>query len=1171
MKPGNPWSVKGIQPAARQAAKDAARRHGMTLGQWLNHVIMDNNEEKLDAAPEAVLEQQPKRQRPAPYQQPPQVHVAPQPQVEPQVAPQATAGPSATPQPKSQHLHDKIEDLAAKLDSIVNSQSAKRAQNQWEDDSSSAQKWGDIAVENSQPDVVTETIRPLEPQAPSKSKIFGDRMSALTEKLDSIVQARADTKSRADENMMELETALRNVINHIEVSDRQNTDVMKSIQARLSELSSRTALSNNSTMRQLTGSISEMEERLSHMSQRLTKSETETNVIAGGVDDKINELAGGVDDKINTLATRLDKSLNQGPEPQFLALQEHTKRIASQLDEVLQASKNTAAADKIDTRFAEISDRIKHTEQQHVTGIEQQYSKLSALEDSINQLFEAVEQNRTLTKENVFNASQKSFESIEKMEAIAEQAALKAAENAAQRSAEHVAAIMADDGLNKKEVTASLVALRGEMHQLQESTIEAAQRSVEESISVGISSEATKAIAEPMMALRQAFDQLQDSSKNTEIRNQETLEAVHDTLEKVVERLVALETAPEENSERSPLPSLSMPEMNLVPSSEFEPPLETPEENANLSTSDTSSESAEDVTKDASKLKASPATDDVPFPWQQEGSINRDQHSPVAAIDAPETENDDSAAPTLNHNFLDAARRAAQAASQMPRNIAESDNTEETEEGESSAKSGLLAMATKSENKRKTLLLMAAAVLLIIGALSAGSLMTNKSSTVASAKISPPAIITGAIEPTKTTSKSNKVSAQEKIAAAPKTVKSATSSPLQKTAQTKNREMTQQTTPALGSKPQSGTRVSEIPIPASSTQTRPRIETSAATVNELTGTNQVEKPSGAVKVTRLVATPTNQPAVMSDAPPARTSAPLPPEAIGPLSLRQAAADGDAKAQFEVAARYTVGKLVPQNFSKAISWYQKAAAQGLAPAQYRLGTFYEKGRGVAEDKPTARTWYERAAAQGNLKAIHNLAVIHADGSKGKPDFAKAGLWFRKAAELGLADSQYNLAILHDRGLGVSKDQSTAYFWFRIAGRQGDKDAEARAAVIEKRLSPDQIARTKLLVSNWTPTTLNKSANEVEPPFDSWQPISTTALETPTTVTATATTSSPFTQKELVILTQGYLAKLGFNPGPADGILGTQTRDAIEDFQQQNALPVSGIVSPGLVRELKSAAG
>jgi localization factor PodJL len=35
----SPWSVKGVEPEAREAAKIAARRAGMTVGQWLNHTI----------------------------------------------------------------------------------------------------------------------------------------------------------------------------------------------------------------------------------------------------------------------------------------------------------------------------------------------------------------------------------------------------------------------------------------------------------------------------------------------------------------------------------------------------------------------------------------------------------------------------------------------------------------------------------------------------------------------------------------------------------------------------------------------------------------------------------------------------------------------------------------------------------------------------------------------------------------------------------------------------------------------------------------------------------------------------------------------------------------------------------------------------------------------------
>ena len=35
----SPWSVKGVEPEAREAAKIAARRAGLTIGAWLNQMI----------------------------------------------------------------------------------------------------------------------------------------------------------------------------------------------------------------------------------------------------------------------------------------------------------------------------------------------------------------------------------------------------------------------------------------------------------------------------------------------------------------------------------------------------------------------------------------------------------------------------------------------------------------------------------------------------------------------------------------------------------------------------------------------------------------------------------------------------------------------------------------------------------------------------------------------------------------------------------------------------------------------------------------------------------------------------------------------------------------------------------------------------------------------------
>jgi localization factor PodJL len=35
-----PWHVKGIPPGARETAREAARRSAMSVGQWLNSVIL---------------------------------------------------------------------------------------------------------------------------------------------------------------------------------------------------------------------------------------------------------------------------------------------------------------------------------------------------------------------------------------------------------------------------------------------------------------------------------------------------------------------------------------------------------------------------------------------------------------------------------------------------------------------------------------------------------------------------------------------------------------------------------------------------------------------------------------------------------------------------------------------------------------------------------------------------------------------------------------------------------------------------------------------------------------------------------------------------------------------------------------------------------------------------
>ena len=212
---------------------------------------------------------------------------------------------------------------------------------------------------------------------------------------------------------------------------------------------------------------------------------------------------------------------------------------------------------------------------------------------------------------------------------------------------------------------------------------------------------------------------------------------------------------------------------------------------------------------------------------------------------------------------------------------------------------------------------------------------------------------------------------------------------------------------------------------------------------------------------------------------------LPPAAAGPLSLRLAAAQGDASAQLEIATRLAEGKGVKQSFAEAATWYERAAVQGQPIAQYRLATLYERGMGVKADRNRARTLYEQAAEQGNLKAMHNLAVISASPASGRPDYDTAATLFNRAAGHGLADSQYNLGVLYESGLGVPKDHAAAYKWYTLAARGGDADAARRRDSLISRLPAETLQAMDRQIAAWRPAPADEQANNARVAGSSWK--------------------------------------------------------------------------------------
>jgi len=193
-------------------------------------------------------------------------------------------------------------------------------------------------------------------------------------------------------------------------------------------------------------------------------------------------------------------------------------------------------------------------------------------------------------------------------------------------------------------------------------------------------------------------------------------------------------------------------------------------------------------------------------------------------------------------------------------------------------------------------------------------------------------------------------------------------------------------------------------------------------------------------------------------------------------LREAALQGNVAALHELGARHADGRNAPRDPKLAARWFEQAAIQGHGPSQYRLGSLYREGRGVAKDAALAFQWFDRAAAQGHILAMHNAAVLLAEGVQGAPDYAGAALWFKRAAEHGVKDSQFNVAILFARGLGVNQDLAESYRWFAIAAAQGDPDAGKKRDDIGGRLTKDQIAKENDRVKAFKPLQPNAAAND-----------------------------------------------------------------------------------------------
>lgn len=198
-----------------------------------------------------------------------------------------------------------------------------------------------------------------------------------------------------------------------------------------------------------------------------------------------------------------------------------------------------------------------------------------------------------------------------------------------------------------------------------------------------------------------------------------------------------------------------------------------------------------------------------------------------------------------------------------------------------------------------------------------------------------------------------------------------------------------------------------------------------------------------------------------------------------------------------------------DFKRAFAYYRTAAESGHGYGQFMLANMYLSGKGTTPDKQAYVRWLEKSAEGGYHPANYLIGVgIH---SRNSQDAALAITYLEKAAQKEHSGAMHMLGLIWATGTGVKKNNTEALRWFRMAKAHG-------LPVEDRLLSEAGIAR---YVRDLEKAPLLPLSNK-------------------------RVTDAP--SRELVRDIQQGLTRLGYDPGPVDGLYGNKTKSAVRKLQK-----------------------
>lgn len=276
-------------------------------------------------------------------------------------------------------------------------------------------------------------------------------------------------------------------------------------------------------------------------------------------------------------------------------------------------------------------------------------------------------------------------------------------------------------------------------------------------------------------------------------------------------------------------------------------------------------------------------------------------------------------------------------------------------------------------------------------------------------------------------------------------------------------------------------------------------------------------------------------------------------------LEKKAFEGNAEAQHDLAALYTAGQGVKQDYLRAAAWFREAAAGNVANASYNLGVLYHQGLGVKQDMTHALDWYRRAALLGHPEAQYNLGIAYIEGSGAPYNPNLAAAFFQQSALNGIVEGAYNLGLILENGLLGQAHLEQAMLWYRAAADKGNNEAQLALSSLADKLGADK-ATAGLLAGGTGLAASMRAANDMQP-----QNAGFSGVELPKSDKIDVALADFVPQQQQMILAeiQGQLSRLSLYSGPQDGLMGPRTTEAIKTYQTIQGLEIDGVPTDSLL--------